>query len=89
MVVEPILTDIPQMTSKFVEIVPLVHRQGNSILPRPSDGPILVEGMMDAVAQHFQGHGRLPVLGENNGTNPGARQRPGVNPSVAWLPGDS
>ncbi len=24
-------TDIPQMTSKFVEIVPLVHRQGNSI----------------------------------------------------------
>ncbi len=43
---------------------------------------------MDAVAQHFQGHGRLPVLGENNGTNPGARQRPGVNPSVAWLPGD-
>ena len=24
-------TDIPQMTSKFVEIVPLVHRQGNGI----------------------------------------------------------
>ncbi len=23
--------DIPQMTSKFVEIVPLVHRQGNGI----------------------------------------------------------
>jgi len=27
----PYQTDIPQMTSKFVEIVPLVHRQGNSI----------------------------------------------------------
>ncbi len=25
------LTDIPQMTSKFVEIVPLIHRQVNGI----------------------------------------------------------
>ncbi len=32
------------MTSKFVEFVRLVHRQGNSILPRPSDGPILEIG---------------------------------------------
>ena len=38
------LSDIPQMTSKFVEIVPLVHRQGDSILPQPSDGPILEIG---------------------------------------------
>ena len=38
------LSDIPQMTSKFVEIVPLVHSQGNSILPQPSDGPILEIG---------------------------------------------
>ncbi len=26
-----ILSDIPQMTSKFVEIVPLIHRQVNGI----------------------------------------------------------
>ncbi len=32
------------MTSKFVEIVPLAHRQGNSILPQPSDGLILEIG---------------------------------------------
>ena len=39
-----ILADIPQMTSKFVEFVPLVHRPGNSILPQPSDGLILAIG---------------------------------------------
>jgi hypothetical protein len=35
------LTDISQMTSKFVEIVPPFHRQENASLPQPSDGLIL------------------------------------------------
>ncbi len=38
------LTDIPQMTSNFVEIVPLFHRQGNCIPLQPSDGQILKIG---------------------------------------------
>ncbi len=39
-------TDIPQMTSKFVKIVPLSDRHGNFILSplQPSGGMILVIG---------------------------------------------
>jgi hypothetical protein len=32
-----VLIDIPQMQSKFVEIVPPFHRQGNGLSPTQSD----------------------------------------------------
>ena len=37
-------TDIPRMTSNFVVIVLLSHRQGNCIPLQPSDGMILIIG---------------------------------------------